>query len=273
VRQVHCKQESRAEHLSFEFIFYGLPIAFAVCMATNPNIPSTTRPAAVTSFPRREQERARTRGFIIAWSFALVFYFLEYAVRPSPSVMVPQLATAFGTTALGVSSILGVYYYTYSVTSLVVAFPGRQVISMSGDGGLAMLMGELVTVMQHDLPTKIVVFNNSVLGMVKLEMEAAGFPDWQTDNKNPNFTKLAEAIGFNGMRIEDPGDVRSGLKKALESSEPALIDVVTDPNALSMPSHITAEQVKGFGITMMKLVLSGHIDEVVETVEGNIRNI
>ena len=153
------------------------------------------------------------------------------------------------------------------------AFPGRQVISMSGDGGLAMLMGELVTVMQHDLPLKIVVFNNSVLGMVKLEMEAAGFPDWQTDNKNPNFAKLAEAIGFTGIRIEDPADVRTGLKKALEHSGPALIDVVTDPNALSMPSHITAEQVKGFGLTMMKLVLSGHIDEVVETVEGNIRHI
>jgi pyruvate dehydrogenase (quinone) len=153
------------------------------------------------------------------------------------------------------------------------AFPGRQVISMSGDGGLAMLMGELVTVMQHDLPIKIVVFNNSVLGMVKLEMEAAGFPDWQTDNKNPNFAKVAEAMGIPSVRIEDPADVRSGLKKALEHSGPALIDVVTDPNALSMPSHITAEQVKGFGITMMKLVLSGHIDEVVETVEGNVRHI
>jgi pyruvate dehydrogenase (quinone) len=153
------------------------------------------------------------------------------------------------------------------------AFPGRQVISMSGDGGLAMLMGDLLTVTQYDLPIKIVVFNNSVLGMVKLEMESAGFPDWQTDNKNPNFAQLAEAIGIRGIRIEDPADVRSGLKQALEHPGPALIDVVTDPNALSMPSHISADQVKGFGLTMMKLVLSGHIDEVVETVEGNIRNI
>jgi pyruvate dehydrogenase (quinone) len=153
------------------------------------------------------------------------------------------------------------------------AFPGRQVISMSGDGGLAMLMGELLTVTQYDLPLKILVFNNSVLGMVKLEMEAAGFPDWQTDLKNPNFAKLAEAIGIRGIRIEDPADVRSGLKQALEHSGPALIDVVTDPNALSMPSHISADQVKGFGLTMMKLVLSGHIDEVVETLEANIRQI
>src|SRR5262249_52069109 len=126
-----------------------------------------------------------------------------------------------------------------------LAFPGRQVISISGDGGLAMLMGELVTVTQHDLPVKIVVFDNSVLGMVKLGMEAAGFPDWQTDNKNPNFAKVAEAIGIKGIRIEDPADVRSGFKQALEHSGPVLIDVVTDPNALSMPSHITADQVKG----------------------------
>ena len=91
-------------------------------MASNPNISNPTRPraATVTSFPdQRNQERARTRGFIIAWLFALVFYFLEYAVRSSPSVMVPELATAFGTTALGVSSILGVYYYTYSIISLI----------------------------------------------------------------------------------------------------------------------------------------------------------
>ena len=154
-----------------------------------------------------------------------------------------------------------------------LAFPDRQVISMSGDGGLAMLMGDLLTVTQYDLPLKIVVFNNSALGMVKLEMRVAGLPDWQTDNKNPNFAKVAEAIGLMGVRIEDPADVRSGLRKALEYSGPALIDVVTDPNALSMPSHISADQVEGFGVAMMKMVLSGHIDEVVDTVEANIRNV
>ena len=154
-----------------------------------------------------------------------------------------------------------------------LAFPDRQVISMSGDGGLAMLMGDLLTVAQYDLPLKIVVFNNSALGMVKLEMRVAGLPDWETDNKNPNFAKVAEAIGMMGVRIEDPADVGSGLRKALEHSGPALIDVVTDPNALSMPSHISADQVEGFGIAMMKLVLSGHIDEVVDTVEANIRQV
>jgi len=97
--------------------------------------------------------------------------------------------------------------------------------------------------------------------------------DWQTDLKNPNFAKVAEAIGMMGVRIEDPADLRSGIQKALAHSGPALIDVVTDPNALSMPPHITAEQVEGFGIATMKLVLSGHIDQVVETLEANIRQV
>jgi len=152
-------------------------------------------------------------------------------------------------------------------------FPDRQVIAMAGDGGLAMLMGDLLTILQYDLPIKIVLFNNGVLGMVKLEMEAAGFPDWQTDLKNPNFARLAEAIGIKGVRVENPADITSGLTEGLQHPGAALIDVVTDPNALSMPSHISADQVEGFGITMMKLVLSGHVDEVVETVAANLREV
>src|SRR6202162_2071573 len=154
-----------------------------------------------------------------------------------------------------------------------LCYPGRQVIALAGDGGLAMLMGDLLTLTQYDLPIKIVVFNNSVLGMVKLEMEVAGLPDYQTDLKNPNFAKLAEAIGIMGVRIENPADVSSGLKKALEHSGPAVVDVVTDPNAVSLPSHIEPGMVVGFGLTMGKLVLSGHIDEVVDTIETNIRHI
>jgi pyruvate dehydrogenase (quinone) len=152
------------------------------------------------------------------------------------------------------------------------AYPGRQVISMSGDGGLAMLMGDLLTITQYNLPIKVLVFDNSALGMVKLEMETGGFPDYQTDLKNPNFAKLAEAIGMMGVRIENPADLTSGLKKALQHSGPALIDVVTDPNALSIPSHADREQAVGFALAMGKLVLSGHIDEVVATIEGNIRH-
>jgi len=152
------------------------------------------------------------------------------------------------------------------------AYPGRQVISMSGDGGLAMLMGDLLTLTQHNLPIKVLVFDNSALGMVKLEMETAGMPDYQTDLKNPNFAKVAEAIGIMGVRIENPADLTSGLKKALQHSGPALIDVVTDPNALSIPSHADLSQAVGFALAMGKLVLSGHIDEVVDTIEGNIRH-
>jgi pyruvate dehydrogenase (quinone) len=152
------------------------------------------------------------------------------------------------------------------------AYPGRQVISMSGDGGLAMLMGDLLTLTQHNLPIKVLVFNNSALGMVKLEMETAGMPDYQTDLKNPNFAKVAEAIGIMGVRVENPVDLTSGLKKALQHSGPALIDVVTDPNALSIPSHADRSQAVGFALAMGKLVLSGNIDEVVATIEGNIRH-
>src|SRR6204780_4111224 len=152
------------------------------------------------------------------------------------------------------------------------AFPGRQVISMSGDGGLAMLLGDLLTITQYNLPIKVLVFENGVLGLVKLEMETAGLPDFQTDLKNPNFAKLAEAIGIMGVRIENPADLNSGIKKALQHSGPALIDVVTDPNALSIPSHADRSQAVGFALAMGKMVLSGNIEEVVSTIEGNIRH-
>jgi pyruvate dehydrogenase (quinone) len=153
------------------------------------------------------------------------------------------------------------------------AYPGRQVISMSGDGGFAMLMGDLLTITQYDLPIKILVFDNSALGMVKLEMETGGWPDYQTDLKNPNFAKLAEAVGMMGVRIENPADLSSGLKKALQHPGPALIDVVTDPNALSIPSHADRSQAVGFALALGKMVLAGNLEEVVDTVKGNIRHI
>jgi pyruvate dehydrogenase (quinone) len=147
----------------------------------------------------------------------------------------------------------------------------RQVVSLSGDGGFAMLLGDFLTLLQYDLPVKVVVFNNSALGMVKLEMEVAGYPDWGTDLKNPSFARLAEAVGVLGIRVEDPADVRSGLQQALAHRGPALVDVVTDPNALAIPPHITAEQVEGFALTMGKLILSHHVDEVVDTIKANVR--
>jgi pyruvate dehydrogenase (quinone) len=152
------------------------------------------------------------------------------------------------------------------------AYPGRQVIALCGDGGFAMTMGDILTITQYNLPIKLVVFDNSALGMVKLEMETAGMPDFQTDLKNPNFAKMAEAIGIMGVRIENPADLSSGIKKALQHSGPALIDVVTDANALSIPSHADRSQAVGFALAMGKMVLSGNIEEVVATIEGNIRH-
>ena len=152
------------------------------------------------------------------------------------------------------------------------AYPGRQVVAMCGDGGFAMSLGDILTVTQYNLPIKMVVFNNSALGMVKLEMETGGLPDFQTDLKNPNFAKLAEAIGIMGVRIENPADLTSGIKKALQHSGPALIDVVTDANALSIPSHADRSQAVGFALAMGKMILSGNIEEVVATIEGNIRH-
>ena len=152
-------------------------------------------------------------------------------------------------------------------------YPGRQVISVSGDGGFTMLMGDFLTLVQEDLPVKVVVFNNSALGMIKLEMRTSGFPEWQTDNKNPNFAKMAEAMGVLGVRIEDPADVRTGLERALAHPGPALVDVVTDSNALSIPSHFTLDQAEGFALAMAKMSLSGHIDEVVATIASNWRNV
>ncbi len=152
-------------------------------------------------------------------------------------------------------------------------YPNRQVISMSGDGGFAMLMGGLLTVLQYDLPLKILIFNNSQLDLVKMEMEVAGYPDYQTDLKNPNFAKVAEAVGFLGIRIEDPADVRPGLQKMLEHAGPVVVDVITDPNALSLPPHIEFDQAKGYALSMTRLMLTGRTDEVVDIVSSNIRDI
>ncbi len=115
------------------------------------------------------------------------------------------------------------------------AYPARQVISLSGDGGLAMLMGDLLTIPQCEMPLKIVLFNNHRLGMVQMEMEVVGLPHYGCDLTNPNFAAVAEAIGLMGLRVEDPAEVRPALEKALAFNGPALVDVVTDPNVLAMP--------------------------------------
>jgi pyruvate dehydrogenase (quinone) len=113
-----------------------------------------------------------------------------------------------------------------------LACPGKQVIAFCGDGGLSMMMGDLMTIVQYKLPVKIIVFNNRSLGMVKLEMEVAGIPDLETDMLNPDFTKIAEAMGMPGITINDPAEVKSGLEKAFLQEGPVLITIQTDPNAL-----------------------------------------
>ena len=152
-----------------------------------------------------------------------------------------------------------------------VAYPGRQVVSMSGDGGLAMLMGELLTLRQHELPVKMVVFNNHTLGMVQLEMEVGGFPHHGCELVNPNFAALAEAVGIEGVRVEDPTEVRPALKRVLAAKGPALVDVVTDPNVLAMPPKATIEQAKGFALAMTKMAFVGELDDVADTVMSNWR--
>jgi pyruvate dehydrogenase (quinone) len=151
------------------------------------------------------------------------------------------------------------------------AYPGRQVISFSGDGGLAMLMGELLTLAQYQLPVKILLFDNHRLGMVQLEQEAAGFPHYGVELKNPNFAALAEAIGLTGLRVEDPAQVRPALQRALATEGPVLVDVVTDPNVLSMPPKATIQQAKGFALAMTKMAFTGELQDVTDTVMANWR--
>jgi pyruvate dehydrogenase (quinone) len=151
------------------------------------------------------------------------------------------------------------------------AYPGRQVISLSGDGGLSMLLGELLTVAQYELPVKVVLFNNHRLGMVQLEQEAAGLPHYGVELKNPNFAALAQAAGLTGLRVEDPAEVRPALEKALATQGPVLVDVVTDPNVLSMPPRATIAQAKGFALAMTKMAFTGELKDVTDTVMANWR--
>ena len=153
------------------------------------------------------------------------------------------------------------------------AQPGRQVIAMSGDGGLAMLLGELLTVRLHDLPITVVVFNNSALGMVDLEMLVEGFPPHATTLGDVDYAAIATQLGLEGIRITKPGDLRDGLAHALTSTRPALVDVVTDPNALSIPPHVTAKQIRGFATAATKTVLSGGVGKMLDMARANLRNV
>jgi pyruvate dehydrogenase (quinone) len=154
-----------------------------------------------------------------------------------------------------------------------VSHPNRQVVSISGDGGLAMLLGELLTVKTHDLPVKVVVFNNSSLDMVRLEMLVAGDPPFETDHDKVDYAAIASAAGFFTRRVTEPGDLPDAAKAVFSHDGPALLDVVTTPDALEVPTHLTVEEAKGFALSVGKIVLNGGIGELVNVARLNVRNI
>ncbi len=151
-----------------------------------------------------------------------------------------------------------------------VSHPGRQVVSLSGDGGLAMLMGDVLSLRQLNAPVKIIVFKNDSLAFVELEMKAAGILDFGTDLQNPNFAKMAEGAGLLGLTAETADQVRPMIEQALKHHGPALIEVLVDRQELSMPPTITAEQVKGFSLFTLKAVLSGRGDEIIDLAKINL---
>jgi pyruvate dehydrogenase (quinone) len=151
-----------------------------------------------------------------------------------------------------------------------MSHPGRQVVSLSGDGGIAMLMGDLLSLQQLHLPVKVIVLNNGSLAFVELEMKAAGIVDFGTDLRNPDFAKMAEAAGLLGLRAETPEQVGPMIAEALKHDGPALIEVVVSRQELSMPPTITLEEAKGFSLFMLRAVLSGRGDEIVDLARVNV---
>ena len=151
-----------------------------------------------------------------------------------------------------------------------VSHPGRQVISLSGDGGLAMLMGDLLSLGQLKLPVKLIVFNNSSLAFVELEMKAAGILEFGTDLQNPDFAKMSEAAGVLGLRAETSDQVRAMIEQALGHDGPALVEVIVSRQELSMPPTITVDQIKGFSLFMIKAVLDGRGSEIIDLAKTNL---
>jgi pyruvate dehydrogenase (quinone) len=153
------------------------------------------------------------------------------------------------------------------------AEPARQIVSMSGDGGLTMLMGELLTVAEHNLPIKVIVFNNGSLGMIRLEMMVAGYPSFETDHGVADLAGVAKACGIPSLAVDDPAKLPEVMRTVLDADGPYLLDVHTDPNALSIPPHITAAQVRGFALAATRTVLDGGVGKMVELARSNLRSI
>ena len=180
---------------------------------------------------------------------------------------------------LGTRRLIGSYLHGSMANALPhaigaqLAYPGRQVISVSGDGGLSMLLGELITVAAHRLPVNVVVFNNSTLGMVKLEMLVDGLPDFGVDVPDADYAAVARALGFHAVRVTDPARIEDAYREAFAHPGPSLVELVTDPKALSIPPKITGSQVLGFATAMSKVVLNRGAGEAVSMARSNLRNI
>jgi pyruvate dehydrogenase (quinone) len=151
------------------------------------------------------------------------------------------------------------------------AFPGRQVISLSGDGGFTMLMGDFISLAQLGLPVKVVLYDNASLGFVAMEMKAAGLLDSGTDLENPDFAAMATAMGVLGIKVTDPHELKAALSRAFAHNGPVLVDVKTAKQELVLPPKIKLEQAKGFSLFMLKAVISGRGDEVLELARTNLR--
>ena len=150
------------------------------------------------------------------------------------------------------------------------ACPGRQVISLSGDGGFTMLMGDLLSLKQLELPVKVVVFNNGALGFIELEQKSTGFLNFGTELNNPNFAAMAEAMGIRGIRLEDPSEVDDGIARALAHDGPVVVDAVVNRTELAMPPSITVEMAKGFSLYMVKAIINGRTDEIIDLAKTNL---
>jgi pyruvate dehydrogenase (quinone) len=147
---------------------------------------------------------------------------------------------------------------------------GRQVIALSGDGGIAMLLGDLITLRQQKLPVKVVVFTNGALSFVELEMKAAGIVNYGTELENPDFGAVARALGMHGQRVERPDDLEAALRAAFDHDGPALVEVMVARQELSIPPTITYEQIKGFTLYATRTILSGRGDELIDLASTNI---
>jgi pyruvate dehydrogenase (quinone) len=154
-----------------------------------------------------------------------------------------------------------------------LAYPGRQTIALTGDGGFTMLgLGDLLTQVERKTPVVQIILNNGSLDFVNIEQQEAGIIPFGVKFQNPDFAKVAEAMGAKGIRIEDPGDVRDGLAEALAHKDgPVVVDAVVDPFALSLPSHVPFHTAKGFTMSMAKQVWNGKMDDVIKTIERNVR--